>query len=247
MAEESGILKSLNNALQNEEIVQSFENFKNCVEDRLPAEQGGGTAGGGSASSSKNPTDTAKQNYTAIRYGNDHGSISFGHIHPQADVTAAVLLQTPDGKHQFSMDKDGPRKGWTTITSPGNFQVEAGRANEEAQDTLMLNAKNGNILIIASNGKIRLEGTDIELVATGEGGSKGNIRMTATENISTDSKKFLVDAKVNYKLATPGTGEVISNGVLKMYGSIIKGVTDACAKKDSKNGGRNYQQKNNRV
>jgi len=245
MAEDSGILKSLNNALQNEEIVQSFENFKNCVEDRLPAEQGG--AGEESAASSKNPNDTAKQNYTAIRYGNDHGSLSFGHIHADGDVTAAVILQTPDGKHQFSMDKDGPRKGWTTFTGPGNFQVEAGSANEEAQDTLMLNAKNGNIIIKASNGKIRLEGTDIELIAVGEGGSKGNIRMTATENISTDSKKFLVDAKVNYKLATPGTGEVISNGVLKMYGSIIKGVTDACAKKDSKNGGQNYQQKNNRV
>lgn len=245
MAEDSGILKSLNNALQNEEIVQSFENFKNCVEDRLPAEQGG--AGGESAASSKNPNDTAKQNYTAIRYGNDHGSISFGHIHADGDVTAAVILQAPDGKHQFSMDKDGPRKGWTTITSPGNFQVEAGRANEEAQDTLMLNAKNGNIVIVASNGKIRLEGTDIELVATGEGSGKGNILLSATENISADSKKFLVDAKVNYKLATPGTGEVISNGVLKMYGSIIRGVTDACAKKDSKNGGQNYQQKNNRV
>lgn len=143
MAEESGILKSLNNAIQNEEIVQSFENFKNCVEDRLPAEQGGG----GSGAPIKNPNDTAKQNYTAIRYGNDHGSLSFGHIHADGDVTAAVILQTPDGKHQFSMDKDGPRKGWTTFTGPGNFQVECGSANEEAQDSLMLNAKNGNIII----------------------------------------------------------------------------------------------------
>ena len=32
------------------------------------------------------PTDTAKQNYTAIRYGNDHGSLSFGHIHKPGDV-----------------------------------------------------------------------------------------------------------------------------------------------------------------
>ena len=185
MAEESGILKSLNNALQNEEIVQSFENFKNCVEDRLPAEQGGGGASAG-----KNPADTAKQNYTAIRYGNDHGSISFGSIDADGAVTSAVMLQTPDGNHQFSMDKDGPRKGWTTFTGPGNFQVEAGSANEEAQDTLMLNAKNGNIIIKASNGKIRLEGTDIELIAVGEGGSKGNILLSATENISTDSTKL---------------------------------------------------------
>jgi hypothetical protein len=209
---------------------------RNSVNDRLPKD-----------TPTANPTDTAKKNYTAITYGNDHGSISFGHIHKQGDVTAAVILQTPDGEHQFSLDKDGKRKGWTTSTSPGNFQLECGSANQESQDSLMLNAKNGNIIIKASNGKIRLEGTDIELIAIGEGGSKGNIRLTASENISTDSKKLLMNATSHYKLATSGTGEVISNGVLKMYGSMIQGVTDACAKKDSKVGGQKFQQKNNKV
>ena len=210
---------------------------RNSVNDRLP--KGGG---------SKNPTDTAKQNYTALRYGNDHGSIGFGLIHKQADVTAAVILQTSDGEHQFSLDKDGPRKGWTSSTSPGNFQVECGSANEEAKDSLILNAKNGNIIIKANNGKIRLEGTDIELIAVGEGGSKGNIRLTATENISTDSKKFSVNASASYRIFTPGTAEVVANGVMKMYGSIIKGVTDACAIKDAKGTGfQKFQKKNNKV
>ena len=49
---------------------------------------------------------------------------------------------------------------------PGNFQVECGSANTEEQDT-MINAKNGNIDIIATNGKIRLQATDIELIAVG--------------------------------------------------------------------------------
>ena len=38
--------------------------------------------------------------------------------------------------------------------------------------SLILNAKNGNILITATNGKIRLQGTDIELVAVGDGDLK---------------------------------------------------------------------------
>jgi hypothetical protein len=195
----------------------------------------------------KNPNDTAKQNYTAIRYGNDHGSISFGHIHKLADVTSGVLLQTSDGEHKFFMDKDGERKGWTTSVSPANFQVTCGETNTEAEDTLMLNSKNGNILIVASNGKIRLEAKDIELIATGEGGSKGNIRMTASENVSVDSKKFLVDSKVSYKIVSSGTGEVIANSILKMYGSIFKAVDDSCAVKDAKNGGKRDVEKNNQV
>jgi len=210
---------------------------RNTKGDRLPDTTG----------NNPNPNDTAKQNYTATRQGNDHGSISFGRIHQSADVTSAVNLETPDARHAFFLDKDGPRKGWTTSTSPGNFQVECGSDNEEAQDSLMLNAKNGNILIVATNGKIRLQGTDIELIAVGEGGSKGNIRLKATENIETDSKKLLMNAKNSYKLATSGVGEVISNSRLKIYGSIIQGVTDACSKKDSKNGGQRYQKQNNQT
>lgn len=208
---------------------------RNSVNDRLSGKE-----------NSTNPSDTSKQNYTAIRYGNDHGSITFGHIHKQGDVTASVMLQTPDGRHQMCLDKDGPRKGWTTSTSPGNFQVECGSDNDEAQDSLMLNAKNGNILIVATNGKIRMQATDIELVAVGEGGAKGNIKLNATENVYVDSKKILMNAKNHFKLVSPGSGEVVANSVLKMYGSIIRGVTDACSKKDSKVGGQNFQQKNNK-
>lgn len=193
------------------------------------------------SSSQSNPSDTTKQNYTAVTYGNDHGSISFGHIHKPGDVTAAVLLNTPDGRHQFSMDKDGQRKGWTSSTSPGNFQLECGSDNEVSHDSLIMEAKNGNIIIKASNGKIRMEADDIEFVARGDN-AQGNIQMTATETIKLDCKKFLVTAKSKYKIVTPGTGEVIANGVLKMYGSIIRGVTDGCSIKDAKTGGQRYQQ-----
>ena len=185
-----------------------------------------------------NPTDTAKQNYTAIRYGNDHGSLSFGHIHKPGDVTAGVKLQTSDGEHVFFMDKDGARKGWTTSVSPGNFQVKCGEKKEEAEDTMILNALNGNIIICASNGKIRLQATDIELIAVGEGGSKGNIRLDATENISTSSKSFKINSVNSLSFNSPSNMEIAANGVLTLYGSVIRGVTDACAVKDSKNGNK---------
>ena len=190
----------------------------------------------------------AKQNYTAVRYGNEKGSIKFGHIHKKADVTAGVMLDTPDGRHQFSLDIDGQRKGWTSSTSPGNFQVECGEDREEADDTLILNAVNGNICITATNGKIRLQGTDIELVAIGEGGAKGHIKCTATETFTVhETKKIILDSKALTKITTTGIIEVAANSCLKMYGSIIRGVTDACAKKDSKTGGQRFQKENNQV
>ena len=195
-------------------------------------------------SAQANPADTAKNNYTGIRYGNDHGSCSFGHIHKPGDVTAGILLQAKDGRHTFFMDNDGQRKGWTSAVAPGNYQVTCGEDNEEAQDSMFLHASNGNIVVLATNGKLRLQATDIELVAIGEGGSKGNIKMTATENVSIDCKKFQFNAKNYYKLCTSGKADVIANGVLNMYGSIVKGVSDGCALKDSKNNLQRIQQEN---
>ena len=195
-------------------------------------------------SAQANPADTAKNNYTGVRYGNDHGSCSFGHIHKPGDVTAGILLQAKDGRHTFFMDNDGQRKGWTSAVAPGNYQVSCGEDNEEAQDSMFLHASNGNIVVLATNGKLRLQATDIELVAIGEGGSKGNIKMTATENVSIDCKKFQFNAKNYYKLCTSGKADVIANGVLNMYGSIVKAVSDGCALKDSKNNLQRIQQEN---
>ena len=181
-----------------------------------------------------------KQNYTEVGWSNDKGSVKLGHIHKQGDVTAGVLLGTPNGNHQLSLDIDGPREGWTTSTSPGNFTVECGDKNEEAEDSLCLTAKHGNIIITALDGKIRLQGTDIEIIATGEGDDKGNIKMEASESIITNSKKLMMSAKQYYRIATPGIGEVVANAVLQMYGSIFRGVSDGCYLKDSKVGGKAY-------
>ena len=202
-------------------------------------------SGKGNAGLNNKREGSAKQNYTAIKYGNNQGSIAFGQIHKQGDVTSSVMLETPDGEHQLSLDLDGERTGWTCSTSPGNFQVECGSANQEAEDSLVLNAKNGNIIIMATNGKIRMQATDIELVAVGEGGAKGNIKMNATESIVTESKKLLMTAKSFYRIASPQTGEGVANGVLKLYSSIIRGVTDAVAVKDSKVGGQRFQRQMN--
>ena len=189
-------------------------------------------------------TPTAKKNYTATRQGNDHGSISFGHISSDGAVTSDILLQASDGRHSIILDKDGLRKGCTQITSPGRISIQSGEDRVEAEDTLFINAVNGNIDIIASNGKIRLQGTDIELIAVGEGGTKGNIRLKAGENIELDAdNKVLINAKLMYKLASPGKAEIVANSCMSIYSSIIRGVTDGCSNQDSKVGGKDFQRK----
>ena len=194
------------------------------------------------------PTDTAKQNFVAQQYGNSKGHIAFGKIHKQGDVTQGVSLNVPDGEHQLSLDIDGPREGWTCSTSPGNFQVECGSANEEEVDSLVLEAKNGNIIIKASNGKIRMEATDIEMVTTGDGGGKGNIKINSGKDIIIHAeKKYLVTSGSYIKMASSGDFECAANSVMSIYGSLFNAITDAVKKKPAKNGGQQELEKNNEV
>ena len=196
-----------------------------------------------------NRTDgQSKQNYTAKSSGNDKGQIKFGHVDKKGTVTSGVKLDTPDGRHQFNLEVDGKRKGWTSSTSPGNFQVECGSDNVDADSTCVIDAVNGDIIITAHNGKIRMQGTDIELVAIGEGGSKGHIKCSATETFTVHkTKKIILDSKSLTKITTGGIMWMAANSCMKIYSSIIRGVTDAVAIKDAKNGGKIFNKENNQV
>lgn len=183
---------------------------------------------------------TEVKSWTTTRKGNDSGSCSFGHIHKKSDVIADVLLQASDGRHSIVLDKNSKRKGTTTTTSPGRFQVMCGLNEDSSKDTLYLEAKHGNIVIKATDGRVRIEGVSIDLIAVGEGGTKGNIRMKATETIELDGKKVIINAKSMYKLASAGRAEICANSSMKIYSSIIRGVTDAVSTRDSKCGGKKF-------
>ena len=190
---------------------------------------------------------TAHTNYTGQRLGNDHGNIKFGHIHKDAGTTSGVLIETTDSLHHITLDKAGERKGHTISLSPGDTVIKAGEKNTASQTTIEIEAVNGDIVLVASNGKIRMQADDIEMIANGGDGNNGNISLRAVENIKTDSKKFLVNATNFYRIATPGYAELAANSGMTLYASLIRGVTDACAIKDSKVGGQAIQKANNTV
>jgi|9_EtaG_2_1085328.scaffolds.fasta_scaffold02562_4 hypothetical protein len=190
---------------------------------------------------------SAKKNYDVIRYGNNLGAIQFGSIDKPGHVKSAVLLETADPDHQLSLDFDGDRQGWTSITSPGCFNVKCGSrpdieksTDKAAINSMLLEAENGDITIKANNGKIRLEARDIEIISRQNKSNPGNIKLDASDTISLDSRKVFFNAKVLCKICSPQQVDICANGVLRLYGSMIRGCSDASAVKDSKQGMKNF-------
>ena len=200
------------------------------------------------------PTATAEKNYTSLCIGsNEKGGVFLGGISKDGAVTNAVKLENKqDGEHQFCLEIDNNRRSSTTSTSPGRLSLTCGRypwiddrEEKEALDSCLIHAHHGNIIIKASNGKIRMEATDIEMVTTGEGETKGNVKITSSENIILNCKKLQTNSSVYTKLCSAGDFETAANGVMSIYGSLFNAITDAVFGKPSKFGGQKERQKNN--
>ena len=180
-----------------------------------------------------------KCNYWAQEIGTQNGVIKFGALSPQGDVTCSVQIVGLDGRHFINMDEDGKRKGWTTMNAPGAFQINAGedliqinegggegRKNKVEQNCIFMNAENGDITIRARNGKLRLEGLDIEMVASGNS-PEGVCWVRANETLKLDGKNITIDGKQSYKLIS--TGLLTIGGLLgtQIISPLVTGITAA--------------------
>ena len=126
------------------------------------------------------------------------------------------------------MTMDGPggkkfRKHSTNFRGPGAFQVKHGKGVPEDEPAIFLDAENGDIVIRASNGRIRLEALDIDITATG-GNDRGNIQISATDKVITTGNIIDCKAVVAAKFFSNKSVEVCGEGVLNMYG----GLTEWC-------------------
>ncbi len=174
-------------------------------------------------------SEGSKINYYAICLGgNGDGDISFGNISFDGTCTADICLRASDGHHFLEMAKDGPRKGWTTQCAPGAFQIECAELLSKPDIGFSINAKNGDIVIKANNGKIRLEANDIELSAKGPNSKEANIVLDADGGgIKLKSNNITLDATATLKLISNVYD--ISAEMMKTRVSIMQGLS--CATK----------------
>lgn len=172
--------------------------------------------------------DSPKINYYSTWYGQGDGDISFGSISFDGTVTADVCLRGSDGHHFFEMAKDGPRKGWTTACAPGAFNIECAELLSKTDLAFSINTKNGDIVIKANNGKIRLEANDIELCTKGPNSKEGNISLDADGgNIKMKCNNMTLDTTSSLKIVS--NVYRISAEMMETQVSIMKGLS--CATK----------------
>jgi len=180
------------------------------------------------------------KNYHTIGYGTKDGEIKFGHIHEDGVLSGFIARNGHDPNHYITLEASGEphRKHGTICRSPGSFQVQAGDNVPPNQAGIFFDSVSGDIILRASKGRIRIEAQDIDIIATGGTGTKGNITVEANDTVLINGKQSVdIRSKISTKLASEKTVEVIGNGILNIYGGLIEsmdGSTDALSAKGSK-------------
>ena len=164
-----------------------------------------------------------RKNWHQVRYGTAEGEIKFGHLHDDNEQSAFIARNGRSKNHYITLDQTGGpnRKHGTICKSPGAFQVEAAAAVPVDTPGIMLDAENGDIVIKAPNGRIRMEAINVDILAIGGDGSNGNVQIEANEKVLVKTKAFDVQSKVSTKIFSEKTVDVIGNSICNLYGGIL--------------------------
>ena len=165
-----------------------------------------------------------KTNYWTKKISAQDACIIFGGISPEKDVRSSFMVKSLDGRHFFTMDQDGRRKGWSTLVSPGTTQIKSGLDLKAGQNAIFVEAENGDIIVKATDGNIRFEGDKIEFVARQE------FNVEAHDKIDINSQNINIDARARMRVRANQFLSVDAPCGIEILSGIIKGVS--CATKE---------------
>ena len=163
------------------------------------------------------------KNYHTVRYGTAQGELKFGHLTQDNVLSACLLRSGAVNNHYFTLDSTGEdhRKHGTISRSPGSFQVRAGDNVGEDIPGVYIEAVSGDLVLRAPSGRVRIEGINVDIIASGADGENGVITIDANEKIIMRAQTIDSSSKVSTKIFSEKTTEIIGNGILNMYGGLI--------------------------
>ena len=176
-----------------------------------------------------------KENFHPYYIGTEHGRLSFGHVRDSNEISACMLQSGPDGgRHYIVMEETGSAeegtKGSTKSFCPGTFTVKSGKdivnypeGKDEPRNipAIWYEAENGDIIIKAPRGRIKLEAESIELTAKGFDGRTGNILIDADDKIALNAQIVDVKSRVSTKIFSESTVDMIGKGIMNVYGGLV--------------------------
>ena len=163
--------------------------------------------------------------HTFAQKGTNEGKVQYGTVLPSGSKMAIMIrnmFNDPEFKkdHYIGLQMEGKLKGSTIERSPAVHQIICGE--KPAGDLAgMWYAENGNIVIGAPEGKVIIFAEDIEILASGDGATTGNVVIESNASTSVKSPDITLEAadtlalEGEKRIKIDSTGRIFLEGMIK--------------------------------
>ena len=177
-----------------------------------------------------------KENNHPFQLGTEHGCIAIGKVNTYSnEIDAFKISNGPDaGRHyirgQETGSKEDGSKGSTHIVCPGTLTALTGKdivnyppGSDTPRDipAIFYEAENGDIILTAPRGKIKIAAEAIEIIAKGSDGRTGVVNINADDKILLDAQTVDIQSKVSTKIFSEKTVDMIGKGIMNVYGGLV--------------------------
>jgi len=162
--------------------------------------------------------------HNPVKLSDSYGHLKFGHINPNNALAGVLLRNGHPGQaseHYMMMMSTGAQKGGTINRCPGVYQIHCGE-RPVTDIGFMLNVAEGDIVLRANRGRIRMEAENVDIHA-----SQGIINLDSNEKINMKSKTIEVNGDSVVKFFSSGLCEIIGQNTLNFFGGLVDCVDGA--------------------
>ena len=177
-----------------------------------------------------------KTSYSFNRFGTTEGELTLGDV-MKNDTKMAVMIRrifpsSFKNSQYIGLHMSGKLDGSITAVAPAAYQIYCGESPVNGTAGMWY-AENGDIIIGAPRGRIRMFARDIDLISTGNGTDSGWINLVSNATIEMDAAQikqkasddigFQSERDVNFNV--PGTFKVSSGSFKVVEGPDVSPVT----------------------
>jgi len=141
-------------------------------------------------SSYVNPNTGEPSSHAYNRFGTTEGEVRFGDVMEKGTKMSVMIRRIFPSRfsssHYIGLVQSGKLDGSIINRAPATYQVICG---EEPVDGIagFFHAENGDLILSAPNGRIRIIARDIDLYASGNGTTTGWINLNANSTIDSEA------------------------------------------------------------
>ena len=175
------------------------------------------------------PSQIPADNEQPKTIGTNAGQLSFSDLALDGSIAGAMLRNGHPfsaSDHYLRLITTGKFAGGTTNRCPGTYQIICGKTPTTDVGFIVI-SEDGDLVLSAPSGRVRIIGEDVDIIAMGGGTKKGNINISANNNVNTSGKTVETIASSKLSLASSGNAYITISNILYNSATFTKNSTAA--------------------